>query len=145
MWIRSYSKTFDTIKRDIIWQLWTDVNNWPQWHDDLDYCTMEGPFVVGNHFMLKPKGVRAVKITLTKIEEGRKFTDCTPFFWVKMYDTHELEETSTGVRLTNTLVVTGPLKFLWIKLVAQNVAATVPHEMEALVALAREKERKTSL
>lgn len=34
-------------------------------------------------------------------------------------------------------VVTGPLKFLWIKLVAQNVADTVPQEMEALVDLAR--------
>jgi hypothetical protein len=33
--------------------------------------------------------------------------------------------------------VTGPLKWLWIKLVAQNVADTVPEEMENLVKLAR--------
>jgi len=142
MWTRSYSKTFDNVKRDTIWQLWTDVNKWAQWHDDLDYCKMEGPFTVGNHFMLKPKGVGAVKITLTAIEEGQKFTDCTHFFGAKMYDTHEVEDTPTGVRLTNTLIVTGPLQFLWIKLVAQNVANTVPQEMEALVALAKEKEKK---
>jgi len=41
------------------------------------------------------------------------------------------------LKLINTLVVTGPLKWLWIKLVASNVANSVPEEMEALVTLAR--------
>ena len=80
-----------------------------------------------------------MKIALVEIDEGRKFTDCTQFFGAKMYDTHAMEETSEGLRLTNTLVVTGPLKLLWIKLVAQKVAKTVPQEMDALVKLARDK------
>lgn len=137
MWVRTYSKVFKDIKKENIWQIWTDVNHWPKWHGDLEYCKLEGAFVVGNYFMLKPKGVKAFKIQLTHIEEGKKFTDCTPFFGAKMYDTHELEETSDGLRLINTLVVTGPLRFLWVKLVAQNVANSVPKEMEALVELAK--------
>ena len=137
MWLRSYRKVYKSVKKDDIWRIWTDVNNWSKWHGDLDYCKMEGSFTVGNHFMLKPKGAPAVKIELTEIEEGHKFTDCTHFFGAKMYDTHEIEETEEGLKLTNTLLVTGPLKFLWIQLVAQNVAATVPQEMEALVQLAR--------
>lgn len=137
MWIRSHTQVVEGVKKDDIWRIWIDVNNWPKWHGDLEYCKMDGPFAVGNHFMLKPKGAPAVKIELMEIEEGRKFTDCTTFFGAKMYDTHEIEETKEGLRLTNTLVVTGPLKFLWIKLVAQNVAAFVPQEMEVLVALAR--------
>jgi hypothetical protein len=97
---------------------------------------MEDSFEVGKHFILKPKGVRPVKIIITEIDEGNKFTDCTSFFGAKMYDTHALEETPNGLQLTNILVVTGPLKWLWIKLVAQDVANTVPDEMEALVELA---------
>lgn len=142
MWTRSYSKTYKNVKKADVWRLWIDVNNWPAWHGDLDYCKMEGPFIVGNYFMLKPKGIKPVKIELTEIEEGRKFTDCTSFFGAKMVDTHEVEETKEGLRLTNTLMVTGPLKFLWVKLVAQNVADTVPQEMEALVNLAREKSER---
>lgn len=137
MWVRTHAQVYQGINKTDIWRIWTDVNNWAKWHEDLDYCTMEGPFAVGNHFMLKPKGAPAVKIKLTEIEEGRKFTDCTTFFGAKMYDTHEIEETDEGLRLINRLMVTGPLKFLWIKLVAQNVAATVPQDMETLVALAR--------
>lgn len=136
MWTRTYSKTFKNVEKEEIWRIWTDVNNWPKWHGDLDYCKMEGSFEIGKHFILKPKGVRPVKIIITEIDEGNKFTDCTSFFGAKMYDTHALEETPNGLQLTNILVVTGPLKWLWIKLVAQDVANTVPDEMEALVELA---------
>lgn len=139
MWIKTYSKTYKDIKREDIWNIWTDVNNWPQWHSDLEYCKMKDAFEVGNHFILKPKGVSPVKIFITELEKGYKFTDCTKFFGAKMYDTHAMEETKEGLRLTNTLVVKGPLKRLWIKLVAQNVAETVPEEMESLVSLARKR------
>lgn len=137
MWVRSHSKIYQGIKKEDVWRLWIDVNNWHKSHKDLDYCKMDGPFVVGNYFLLKPKGAPVFKIELVEIEENKKFTDCTKFFGAKMYDTHELEETKEGLRITNTLRVTGWLKFLWIKLVAKNVAATAPQEMDAVVHLAR--------
>lgn len=137
MWTRTYSKTFRGVSSEAIWRIWKDINSWTAWHDDLDYCRLEGDFTVGNHFMLKPKGASPVKIVLTEISEGHYFTDCTSFFGAKMYDTHEMIDTTDGLKLTNKLVVTGPLKWLWIKLVAQNVADSVPEEMENLVRLAR--------
>lgn len=139
MWIKHFSKVYKNVKKEKIWQLWTDVNNWPSWHGDLDYCSMQGTFAVGNYFMLKPKGAKAVRIELVEMKSGRWFKDCTRFFGAKMYDTHELEETAEGLRLSNTLVVTGPLKFLWIHLVAKHVANSVPEEMEALITLARQE------
>ena len=137
MWEKSFSKLYKEISKEAIWRVWTDVNNWPQWHGDLDSCTMVGPFKVGNHFMLKPKGMGAVKIVLTDIQPGIQFTDCTQFFGAKMLDTHSMVETPEGLILSNKLVVTGPLKWLWIKLVARKVADSVPDEMDALVKVAR--------
>lgn len=137
MWMRTHSKFYPDVSAQKLWEIWTDINNWPKWHNDLDYCKLDGGFVVGNHFTLKPKGVPAVKIILTEINEGRNFTDCTNFFGAKMFDTHSMEEKENGVLLTNKLVVTGLLQWLWIKFVAQNVADSVPDEMDALVKLAR--------
>lgn len=139
MWTRTYSKTFQGVSRADVWSIWTDINNWPTWHGDLDDCTLQGEFIVGNHFFLKPKGMKPVKIMLTEIKEGYSFTDCTSFFGAKMFDTHAMEETPDGLKLTNTLIVTGPLRWLWVKLVAQNVADTISEETEALVRLARER------
>jgi hypothetical protein len=102
----------------------------------LDDCKLEGDFKVGNHFFLKPKGIKPVKIVLKEINEGYSFTDCTSFFDSTMYDTHSMKETAGGLELTNTLIVTGPLKWLWIKLVAQNVADTISEKTKNLVKLA---------
>jgi hypothetical protein len=81
----------------------------------------------------------AVKIMLTEVNHGSSFTDCTTFFGAKMYDTHALEQTPEGLKLINTLIVTGPLRWLWIKLVAQHVANSIPEETENLIALARKR------
>jgi hypothetical protein len=140
MWTRTHSKFYSNVSPEVIWKIWIDINNWSSWHGDLDYCKLEGDFKVGNHFMLKPKGVPAVKIVLTEINEGQSFTDCTKFLGAKMYDTHSMEVKDGGVLLSNKLVVTGLLKWLWIKLVAKNVADTVSDEMDALVHLAQKKD-----
>jgi hypothetical protein len=137
MWVKEYSKVFKNVNKAEIWKIWTDINNWPKWHSDLESCTLEGEFAVGNCFMLKPKGMKAVKIKLTEVEANCYFTDCTVFPGAKMHDTHALEETEHGLKITNKLVVTGPLKWLWVKLVAQNVANSIPEETEALIELAR--------
>lgn len=137
MWVKHFRKVYKNVSPSEIWRLWTDINHWVDWHDDIEYCKLEGDFVVGGHFMLKPKGAAAVRIEITEIEMGRKFTDCTRFWGAKMIDTHELIVGEEGVTLINTLSVTGPLKWLWILLVARNVAATVPAENDALVNLAR--------
>ena len=140
MWTRTYTKTFQNISREDVWRIWTDVNHWPQWHADLDYCKMESSFDVGNFFVLKPKGMGAAKIQITEVDEGYSFTDCTSFWGAKMYNTHLMKETKEGLMLTNTLSVIGPLKWLWIKLVARNVAEGLPEETEGLVQLAQKTE-----
>ena len=40
MWIKSYSKVYQNIKKEDVWQIWSDVDHYTQWHDDLDYCQL---------------------------------------------------------------------------------------------------------
>ncbi len=138
-WTRTTSKVYPNLSSAAVWKKWADVNGWKSWHDDLDHVSMEGPFQKGNHFLLKPKGAPTFKIELTEVAEGKSFTDCTKFFGARMYDSHELEDTAGGVKLTNTLRVEGPLAFLWVNLVAKGVAKAVPAENDALAALAQKE------
>lgn len=133
MWSKTYSKTFIDIDPQVVWSKWIDVNRWPEWHEDLDSCRLEGAFVVGNYFMLKPKGASPVKIFITEVIQGISFTDCTYFFGAQMYDTHRIEKSLDGVVLTNTVTVKGWLAWLWVFLVAKNVAKTVPDDIELFV------------
>lgn len=139
MWTREYSKFYPSVKPEDIWKTWIDIDNWPKWHTDLDYCKLEGEFKAGNHFILKPKKVNAVKVTLTEVNDGQNFTDCTTFPGAKMYNTNSVEAKDNGVLLSNRVVVTGPLRWLWIKLIVKNVADTVPNEVDSLVQLCYKK------
>ncbi len=84
VWTRTYSKFYPNVSSKTICKIWIDINSCPRWHGDLDYCKLDGDFKVGNYFTLKPKGVPAVKIMLTEINEGHSFTDCTKFFGAKL-------------------------------------------------------------
>lgn len=137
MWTRTYSKIYVGVKKEDIWRLWADVNNWPVWDTELEYCKMDSDFVEGAHFILKPKGGPKVKIILSKVIPHKRFEDYCTFIGARMYDDHVLEETPDGLCITNTITVTGFLSFLWVRLVAKNVAEAVPHHMDRLADLAK--------
>lgn len=137
MWTHTWEKTFKNVSKEVIWKLWTDINHWPKWHDDLEYCQLHGQFEKGAYFTLKPKKMREVSIQITDVSPGVEFTDCTTFFGAKMYDTHSMLETENGLTIKNKMLVTGPLSWIWVKLVANYVANTIPDETEALITLAR--------
>lgn len=137
MWTKEYEKIYPGLNKEDVWSVWTDVNNWPKWDKELEYCKMDKTFEEGNQFILKPKGGPKVKITLSEVIPNKKFTDYCKFFGAIMYDAHELEETSEGLRIKNRITVTGPLSFIWVHLVAKNVANSIPEQMDALVASAR--------
>ena len=134
MWIQIHSVVAKDIRVEDIWNAWIDVNSWTEWHSGLEYCKLSDDFAVGNYFLLKPKGAREVKIQLTEVEKNKSFTDCTTFFGAKMFDTHIIEKKKSGsILLTNKIVVEGPLTWLWVKLVAQNVANSTPNDLESLI------------
>ncbi len=137
MWQRTTVREFQGVSSEAVWQVWRDVNRWTEWHDDIDLCGMEGEFELGNSFRFKPKGGPEFRIVIVDLRPGRSFTDVTRFWGARMYDAHEVEAIPGGVRITGTITVQGPLSFLWTRLVAANVAASAPAEMEAAVARAR--------
>jgi hypothetical protein len=137
MFQHTYSKTFKKITPEMVWKVWSDVNTWTTWNPGTDLCKMDQPFEVGNYFTLKPSGAPPVKIQLVEVEENYLFTDCTRFPGAKMYGKHEVIETPEGVQLTTTLTITGPLGYLWRKIVGEKIVAKTPEQTEALVARAR--------
>ena len=139
MWTKTHSKFYPNVSSEDVWKILIDINNWHKWHEDLEYCKLEGEFKVGSFFRLKPKGVSEVKVDLIEIKDKVSFTDCTTFFGAKMFDTHTVEVKGEGVILTNKVVVTGLLQWVWVKIVAQNVADTSLQQMDDLIKLLKER------
>ena len=136
MWTKSHSVVTQEATKEQMWKLFADVNNWHHWDKGIEYAKMEGKFESGNHFELKPKGGPKVKIELVETIENHKFVDLTKFPLAKMYGEHTFEETPNGLKITTSMKVKGLLSFLWVKLVAKNIADGLKEEMPEQVKFA---------
>ena len=129
MWTKSHSIVTSEVTKEQLWKLFSNVNDWHTWDQGIESAKMEGKFEKGNHFELKPKGGPKVKIELVETVENQKFVDLTRFPLAKMYGEHTFEDTPNGLRITTTMKVEGILSFLWIKLVAKDIADGLSTEM----------------
>ena len=133
MWTQTYTKKVKGLSVDQIWQVWTDVDQWNKWQDDVAFSKMQTEFKTGGKFAFHPKGGPKLVLELTEVEEKKNFVDLTRFPFAKMYDSHEIFARGDEIELKCTLVIKGPLSFLWRKVVAEDVAKGIPRQLEALV------------
>jgi hypothetical protein len=91
----------------------------------LDYCRLEDHLVAGQHFILKTESMKPIKRLINESDEEDSFTDYAFFFSVKMYHIHATEKSTDRLKLANQRMVIYLLIWLWIKLVAQNIADSV--------------------
>jgi len=133
MWSKTYSKTVRGINAEEIWHVWSDINQWHVWQNDIEYAKLNGKFEAGNKFTLKPKGTSAVTIRLIKVEPNKCFVDLTCFPLAKMYGEHEFIALGDELEIKTTIRVTGLLSFVWRKLVAEKIAADEVLQTEQLL------------
>jgi len=133
MWTKSHSIVTEEVTKEQMWKLFADVNNWHTWDEGIEFAKMDGKFEKGNFFTLRPKGGPNVKVELLETVENKSFLDVTKFPLAKMFDNHTFEETPQGLKITNTISVTGVLGFLWRKIVAQKIVDSLPNDMQTQI------------
>jgi hypothetical protein len=133
MWSKSYSQRVKGLSAGQVWTIWSDVNQWHSWQDDIEYAKLDGAFERGNTIRFKPKGGLVFKIKLTRVEPKSVFDDLTSFPLAKMYDSHELIEHGDELEIRTTIRISGPLSYIWRKLIAENVAEGMPEQTQKLI------------
>lgn len=87
-----------------IWALWQDVNNWPAWDVGLEHCALEGEFVEGNAFTLRPHGAPdAIRAKLIEVKPGQGFTDETRLPFGVLRAKHAYSTGAGGNQVTHTI------------------------------------------
>jgi hypothetical protein len=133
MWTQSYSQTVKDLSAERVWNVWTDVNQWHTWQDDVEYARLDGEFESGKKFAFRPKGGPNVELELTDVRKNSVFVDVTRFPFARMIDSHELIERGDELEIKSTITMQGPLAFLWRKLVGEGVASGLPEQTRRLI------------
>ena len=136
MWSSHHTIVTDVAK-EAIWQIWADVDNWRLWDEAVEACELSGEFKTGARFTLKPVGGPAVAGVVTDCQPNRSFADVTSLPLAKMEFVHELVDVAGGVQLTHGVNISGPLSFVWARVIGKKTVAGLPSAMNNLVRLAK--------
>lgn len=132
MWSKTCSIRVKGVTADKIWQVWTDVNNWHEWQDDIEYAKLDGSLAPGGTIRFKPKDGQEIRLQITEAE-GFRFVDIASFPLARMHDCHELAVYGDTVEIMSTISASGPLAFVWRKLVMEGVAAGLEEQTMKLI------------
>jgi hypothetical protein len=133
VWTKSYSLKVENVDPEKIWNVWTDVNQWNTWQNDIEFAKLNSKLKLGSKISFRPKGGPSILLEIVEFEDKKKFTDVTRFPLAKMYDAHELIIAGNIVEIKTTVSIKGPLSFIWKKIVAENIVKDLPKQTKSLI------------
>ena len=142
MWTRSYSIIVKDVSLEVLWTVWSDVNQWHTWKNNIQFAKIEGAFETGNSFVFKPKSDPRLVVGLPEVNPNKNFITATSFLGATMRDNHELIERTDGIEVKITINMDGMLSWVWRKIVAEGVVAGLPAQTDAMIARALKTQQK---
>jgi len=96
--------------KDIVWNIWSDVDNWKKFDERLQYSYLEGDkaFKQGVIGYLKAKNAPKTKFEIIQFEEGVSFTESLK---IPLYQTIDLQRYFEHNEEDNALIVTHEVNF----------------------------------
>jgi Polyketide cyclase / dehydrase and lipid transport len=124
---------------EAIWRLWADVDNWKEWDPGVGDSSIGGPFAEGTGYVLKPKGGPRVTSVLTDVRPGEGFSDRTRLPLANLDFFHEVQRVGEGTRVTHRVEISGPLSFVFARLMGRSFENGLPETVRNLARLAEER------
>ena len=121
------------IDRERLFQALTDLKRWPAWDDDILAVDCDTPVSTGTRFVLRLKDGSAVALRVEALEAPALFADRAMLPLARMRSRHELRPAEGGrTRLRHVIQTSGPLAWLWDRLVARKIAAGLQNQAERM-------------
>lgn len=76
-----------TASPEVIWKIWTDVENWPTWDTELSAATLKGRFALHAQGTLKPQNGSTSSFEITQLDWGKSYTFTTRLPLCRLFST----------------------------------------------------------
>src|SRR5256886_6092006 len=84
-----------------VWQVWSDVNTWPEWNPDMKESRLDGPLKLGATGMINTRSGGKHDVVVTSFEDGRSFElESTAMPATKMAIRATIAPSGQGSRIT---------------------------------------------
>lgn len=86
---------------DRVWQVWSDVDHWPEWNPDMKASQLDGPLKLGQTGKIDTRSGGKHEVLVTHFEQGRSFElESTALPGTKMAIRATITPSGSGSRIT---------------------------------------------
>ncbi len=86
---------------DRVWQVWSDINRWPEWNPDMKASHVDGPLKLGATGNIDTRSGGKHDVVVTQFEQGRSFElESTALPGTKMAIRASISPSGSGTRIT---------------------------------------------
>jgi hypothetical protein len=136
MWAVEHSVE-TSARAQAVWQLWADVERWPEWNEGVERIELRGPFAVGSTILMTPPGDEPVELRIAEAIEPELFVDEADGGDFVVRTTHRIEAVGDErSRITYRMEITGPAGETVGPEIGPEISSDFPQVLEALAARA---------
>ena len=135
MWTHQFSMQTE-VSVEALWKPLADVANWRQIDEQIEKIEIDEQPQVGTIFHLKPKGGPRLKLRIDIMDPPQTYADTCYLPLAKMMTTHALRPSTEGTEISVQIVISGPLSFLWQRLVGKKHADGLLQQTRRLIEVA---------
>jgi hypothetical protein len=128
--------------KESVWKIWSDVPNWNKWDKEVEFSILDGEFMLGQTGILKPKKGPRTKIKVTEFTPFKSFSTTSNLPLAELRFDHYLSERQSWLYITHKISISGPLGFLFARLLGKNLAKGLEKSLQNLVKIAELYESK---
>ena len=116
-----------------VWQIWSDVNTWPDWNPDMKESRLDGPLRVGTTGMINTRSGGKHDVVVTQFEAGRSFElESTAMPGTKMAIRATVTAAANGSRITQAFEARGLLAPMVGPMMSGTILKTFNSVLEGL-------------
>ena len=137
MWTYIHEKECN-IDIDRLWDLYSNVENWKLWDEEVESISIEGDFAVGTKGVMTMEGQDPMNFTLTTVEEKKCFIDETVIepLNVSIIVGHFIEKkTNDRFFLRHSVIIKGENADMVAEQIGESFTVDIPASMEKLIKL----------
>ncbi|RAP32448.1 hypothetical protein DID75_04965 [Candidatus Marinamargulisbacteria bacterium SCGC AG-410-N11] len=125
-----------------IWKVWQNVEDWPGWDKELEWVTIDGPFIEGQTGKIKPKGSPVSSFKITTCVPFKQCTSVSKLPLTQLIFDHYVKFENGETLITHQILMKGPLSWLFNKLIGPKLKKGLDEAVRHLIQKAENSEGK---
>jgi hypothetical protein len=112
--------------REAVFAVYQRTEGWPLWDDEVRAVDLPAGLVAGASGSLTPRKGPQARVKVTSVVKNGSFVVEAALPFCVMSFGHDLTDEGTSTRAVHSVSFTGPLAFIFRRLIGRDIARTLP-------------------